>query len=157
MPARLARYAPFGVLATVSIATGLAIALGFGGAVGMSLHAIVGFMLCALALLRFLELAAFADAFRRYDLIARRWRPYGLAYPFLQFGLGLCYFSFFAPVQTYFASALLLTFTLAGALSAIETGRARSVAAASLRAPSAVMMLMESGVLAVMALVMLWM
>jgi hypothetical protein len=54
-------------------------------------------------------------------------------------------------------SALLFAFSLAGAVSAIEAGRARSVVAPVLRAPSAVMMLMESAVLVVMVLVMLWM
>jgi hypothetical protein len=146
-----------GVVLVVSIVAGRAIAVSLGGAVGGSLHAIVGIFLCVLALLRFSGLRAFAEAFGRYDLIAGRWRGYGFAYPFLQLAIGLLLFAFVAPVQVYFASALLFTFSVAGALSAIEARRAGSGGGASLKAPSAGMMLVESAVLLVTVLVMLWM
>lgn len=151
-------YAPLGVLLGVSVVTGLAIAAGFGGAVGMSMHAIMGFLLCSLALQRLMDLRAFADAFRRYDLLGMRWRGYGFVYPFLQLGLGLGYLSFVAPVQIYFATTLLCTFSVAGALSSIHRrGLQHSHGAASLSAPANALMLAETGILLVTALVMLWM
>ncbi len=155
---QLAGYAPLGAMLAVSVVAGLAIAAGFGGAVGMSMHAIMGFLLCSLALQRLTDLRAFAEAFRRYDLIAMRWRGYGFVYPFLLLALGLGYFSFVAPVQVYFATALLFAFGLAGALSSIERrGVQHPRGAASLRTPTNAIALVETGIPLPMALAMLWM
>jgi hypothetical protein len=154
----LAGYAQVGALFAVSVVTGIAIAAGFGGAVGMSMHAIMGFLLCSLALQRLVDLRTFADAFRRYDLLAMQWRGYGFAYPFLQLALGLGYFSFFAPVQVYFATALLFTFSIAGALSSIHRrGMQHPRGDVSLRVPTNAFAVVEAAVPLAMALVMLWM
>ena len=153
-----AGYAPAGLLIAVSVAAGLAIATGFGGAVGMSMHAILGFMLCSLALQRLTDLRGFADAFGRHDLVAMRWRGYGLVYPLLQLVLGLGYFSFIAPVQLYFATALLFALSTAGALSSIHRrGWLPPRGAESLRAPTNAITLVESAIPLAMALAMLWM
>ncbi len=151
-------YAPLGAVLAISVVAGLAIAAGFGGAVGMSMHAIMGFMLCSLALQKMTDLRSFADAFRRYDLIAMRWRGYGHVYPFLQLALGIGYFSFFAPVQVYFATALLFTFSIAGALSSIHRhGVQHPHSATSLCAPTNTLAVIEDAIPRAMALVMLWM
>ncbi|HEX5006110.1 MAG TPA: MauE/DoxX family redox-associated membrane protein [Hyphomonadaceae bacterium] len=155
---RLGGYAPMIVLLAVSVAAGLAIAAGFGGAVGMSMHAIMGFLLASLALQRLADPGAFADAFRDYDLLAMRWRGYGFVYPPVQLALGLSYFAFLAPVQIYFATALLSTFSIAGALSSIHRhGLQHPRGAVGVRAPTNATALIETMVPLAMALAMLWM
>jgi len=143
----------------VSLAAALSIAVGFGGAVGMTMHACVGFLLCSLAILRLVDLPRFADGFAMYDLLARRWRSYGYVYPFLELALGLAYFAFFAPVAVYFATAILFAFAGLGVISAFDRGldidspRMET----TLGVPLPTVTVVESSVMVVMALVLLWM
>ncbi|HQR44012.1 MAG TPA: copper chaperone, partial [Gemmatales bacterium] len=44
------------------------------------------------------NLQKFADAYRTYDVVARRSRLYGLAYPFIELGLGIAYILHWQPV-----------------------------------------------------------
>lgn len=48
----------------------------------------VSFAMVILAMLKLQDLDRFATMFLGYDLLARRWLPYGYAYPFLEFGAG---------------------------------------------------------------------
>jgi len=156
---RVSSHAPILGLIAVSIAAALAIAAGFGGAVGMSLHAFMGFFLCSHAMLNLFDLSRFANGFARFDLIATRWRGYGFVFPFLQLGLGLGFFSYVAPVQIYFATAILFTFTLAGVLSARHRGLdlASTDTPTALRAPLGVVTLVESALMTVLVMVLMWM
>lgn len=49
----------------------------------------VAFSMCALALQKLRDLDSFADQFLTYDLLARRWLPYGKIYPFAEGGAGI--------------------------------------------------------------------
>jgi hypothetical protein len=157
--AHVSPYVPILGHVVLSVAAGLAIAFGFGGAVGMSLHAIIGFFLCSHALLKLLDVSHFAEGFSRFDLIAGRWRGYGFLFPFLELGLGLGYFSFIAPAQVYLATAVLFTFTLAGLLSARHNGLrlASTPIQSGIRAPVALAALVESVVMTALAMVLMWM
>lgn len=155
----LSRYAPILALIAVSLVAALAIAIGFGGAVGMTFHAFMGFFLCFSAVSKFIDLPGFAEGFSRFDLFATRWRGYGFLFPFLELGLGLGYFSFVTPARFYVATALVFTFALAGVLSARHRGVdiATSGLGSGLRAPLGVVILVESGLMTVLAMVLMWM
>lgn len=49
----------------------------------------VGMSMVVLAMLKLQNLEAFATMFLNYDLLARRWLPYGKIYPFAEFGAGV--------------------------------------------------------------------
>jgi len=152
-------YVPLLALIAVSLAAALSIAAGFGGAVGMSMHAWMGFSLCSFAMLKLFDLPRFAEGFRMYDLLAQRWRGYGFVYPFLELGLGLAYFAYFAPVQVYFATAIVFTFSIVGVISALDRGLDIDCPCmgTSLRVPLSTVTLVESATMVIMALAMLWM
>ena len=44
----------------------------------------VSFSMCVLALLKLQDIATFSTMFLNYDLLAKRWVPYGLIYPFAE-------------------------------------------------------------------------
>jgi len=44
----------------------------------------VAFSMCALAMLKLQDIEAFSTMFLNYDLLARRWAPYGYLYPFAE-------------------------------------------------------------------------
>ena len=48
----------------------------------------IGFSMTALALLKLQNVESFATMFLNYDLLARRWVPYGYVYPFAEFTAG---------------------------------------------------------------------
>jgi glutaredoxin len=76
----------------------LATSLGMTGFMGISLS--------MLAALKLMDLEAFAESFRKYDLLTRRFRPYGRAYPSIELLLGLGYLSGVAPLATGIVSLL---------------------------------------------------
>lgn len=61
---------------------------------------------------KILNITAFADAYMTYDIIAKRFRPYGVVYPFIELALGVAYLTNFQPVL-----ANLLTFVVMGVSS----------------------------------------
>lgn len=48
----------------------------------------IGLTMMALAMLKLQNLSGFATMFLNYDLLARRWVPYGKVYPFAELGAG---------------------------------------------------------------------
>jgi copper chaperone CopZ len=66
-----------------------------GGALGWSwqtfmLDFMAGFFL-VFSFFKLLDLRGFVDAYQSYDVIARRARPLGFTYPFIELGLGIAY------------------------------------------------------------------
>ena len=49
----------------------------------------MGFSICALAMLKLMDVESFAASFVKYDLITQRWRPWGKLYPGVELLIGL--------------------------------------------------------------------
>lgn len=49
----------------------------------------IGFSMVVLAMLKLQDLESFSSMFLNYDLLARRWVPYGYVYPFAELGAGV--------------------------------------------------------------------
>ena len=84
-------YAPviaiFGVAALMALAATWAMM----GTV-LTLHAMewfIAFAMCLLALMKLRDVEGFATMFLNYDLLARRWVPYGKVYPFAELFAGV--------------------------------------------------------------------
>lgn len=58
----------------------------------MMTHFMGGFFV-VFSFFKFLDLKGFADAYRTYDILARRFPFYGYMYPFIELALGLSYFA----------------------------------------------------------------
>ncbi|MEB3201302.1 MAG: glutaredoxin [Synechococcus sp.] len=69
--------AVFGTAALVALALGA----GIGGFLGLSV--------CLLAMLKLIDVSAFAASFIRYDLLSQRWRPWSRLYPTIELLVGL--------------------------------------------------------------------
>ena len=84
-------YAPviaiFGVAALMALAATW-VAMG----TVLTLHAVewfIAFSMCLLALMKLRDVSGFATMFLNYDLLARRWVPYGKVYPFAELFAGV--------------------------------------------------------------------
>lgn len=61
----------------------------------------------------------FADAFSTYDVIAAKSRQYGLAYPFIELGLGVAYLLRFQPMWTNVATLVLMLIGSVGVIRSL--------------------------------------
>lgn len=68
---------------------------------------------------KLLDVPAFADAYAGYDLLARRWRPWGNIYPFVELGLGLAFLANFQPVLTNAVTLVVMGFSAIGVVGAV--------------------------------------
>ncbi|MEB3353335.1 MAG: MauE/DoxX family redox-associated membrane protein [Cyanobacteriota bacterium] len=74
-------YAPVVAVFLTAGLMALVLAAGVGG--------FMGFAICLLAMLKLMDMRAFATSFRKYDLLSQRWRPWGRLYPGIELLVGL--------------------------------------------------------------------
>lgn len=157
-PAEKTSYYPLALLVGYILGVVLLAEVAAGGFVWdrAMTHFMAGFFL-AFSFFKLLDLPAFADAYRTYDLVAARSRAYALAYPFVELALGVAYLVHFQPVLT---NAVTLVVMLVGTAGVVNTlARRRKIRCACLGAvfnlPMSYVTLAEDGLMALMAAVML--
>ena len=66
----------------------------------MMVEFFMAFSVCMLAALKLKDIGSFRTGFVRYDLLAQRWAPYGLIYPYAEAsaGIGMLAMSSLAPI-----------------------------------------------------------
>jgi hypothetical protein len=68
---------------------------------------------------KFLDISAFADSYSSYDIIAARWRGWGLVYPFIEAALGILYLTGYDPIFTNTAAFLVMGISIIGVLRSV--------------------------------------
>ena len=121
------------------------------------MHHFMGIFLVNFSMLKLFNLSGFADGFQMYDLLAKRFRPYALVYPFIEFALGLGYLSFWRPSVVYATTTVVLTFGALGVINALRKGLDLNCACMGtiLKVPLSTVALTEDLGMAAMAAVML--
>jgi hypothetical protein len=85
-------YLPLIVIVLVALLSAFASEWTHGNWNGLTfMRQFMGIFLVVFAMFKLFDLSGFADGFQKYDLIAKRFRPYALVYPFIELGLGLAY------------------------------------------------------------------
>lgn len=102
-------YTPVAALFSTAGLMAFATSLGVPGFMGISLS--------MLASLKLMDLDAFAESFAKYDLVTRRFKPYGKVYPFAELAIGLGFLSGIAPLATGIGS---LVVGVSGAVSVFK-------------------------------------
>lgn len=77
----------------------------------------IAFSMCLLALLKLRDIDSFSTMFLGYDLLAKRWIPYGTVYPFAEFGAGVL---MIAGVLTWLSAPVALIIGGIGAVSVFK-------------------------------------
>jgi len=123
-PHVLRNYLPLLALFVVTVLAASAKNSSYGpdGSMLRWMHDFMGFFLVIFALLKLFDLPGFADGFQMYDLLAKRSRPYALAYPFIELALGLAYLAFWRPVTVYAATVVVLGFGAVGVITSLSRG-----------------------------------
>ena len=120
------------------------------------MHDFMGFFLVTFAMLKLFDLPGFADGFQMYDLLARSFRPYALAYPFIELALGLGYLGHWSPGIVYAATVMVMGFGTLGVITALVKGLDIHCACmgTTLKVPLSTVALLEDLGMAAMAAVM---
>lgn len=66
-----------------------------------------------------LDLKGFAESYAMYDIIARRWKPWGYVYAYIELSLAISYLMGFAPVLTNSVTLLVMTISIIGVLQSV--------------------------------------
>jgi len=82
----------------------------------------MGFFLSQFALLKLFHPADFAEGFKMYDLVAKKFSRYAHIYPIIELALGLAYLSGFWPIPTYLATIVVMGVGALGVLQALRQG-----------------------------------
>lgn len=86
-------------------------------------HFMGGFFL-VFSFFKFLDLRGFADAYRSYDVVARKVPAWGFVYPFVELLLGVAYIVNFQPVLTNVVTLVLMLVGSVGVLTTLLDKRA---------------------------------
>lgn len=121
------------------------------------MHNFMGLFLVIFSMFKLFDVRGFADGFAKYDLIAGRWRAYGLFYPLIELGLGLGYLSKYYPKTVYLTTLVVMLVSSIGVLRSILKGSKLRCACMGtvLKVPLSTVTLVEDVGMGLMALLML--
>jgi copper chaperone CopZ len=119
----------------------------------LAMRVFMGGFFIAFSFFKLLDPRGFADAYRGYDLVARKWPAYGLIYPFIELGLGLAYLANVQPMLVNAVTAVVMAVSLAGVLRAVFSKRAIRCACLGtvFKLPMSTVTIIEDGLMLAMA------
>ena len=72
---------------------------------------------------KLLDLSGFADSYSTYDIIAKRWRPWGYVYAFIELTLGIAFLTGFQPILTNAITFIIMSISSIGVLQSVLNKR----------------------------------
>ncbi|BDT67825.1 hypothetical protein os1_20030 [Comamonadaceae bacterium OS-1] len=121
-PSWFATYRPLLLILAYILGASLLLQGAQVSAMGTMHYFMAGFFL-VFSFFKLLDVRAFADAYAGYDLLARRWRPWGFIYPFVELALGVAYVAHFQPVLTNAVTLVVMGFSAIGVIGAVLNKR----------------------------------
>lgn len=117
----------------------------------------MGFFFLGFAFFKLLNVTAFAEAFQTYDVVAKRWYGYALAYPFVELGLGIMYLSQVLPLLANGVTIAVMGIGLVGVIAAVRTRKPIQCACLGtvFNLPMSVVTIVENSAMLLMAAIML--
>ena len=106
---------------------------------------------------KLLNITGFADSYRMYDVIAKRWRGWGYIYAFIELGLGVAFALNIFPVAINATMVVVMTLSLIGVLQSVLSKRQIRCAClgAVFNLPMSTVTIIEDGLMILMGIVML--
>lgn len=143
------------LFALVIVAALAAFALTHQG--GCWITAFMGFFFSQFALLKLFNPSGFAQGFKMYDLVAKKFSLYAYIYPLIELALGLAYLSGLWPIPTYLVTIVVMGVGSVGVIQALRQGLDVRCACmgTTLNVPLSTVTLTEDVVMGLMALWML--
>jgi hypothetical protein len=107
---------------------------------------------------KLLDLQGFADSYSMYDLIAKRFRSWGVIYPFIELALGIAFAVNFSPVLTNWITLAVMGISIIGVLQSVLNKRKIRCAClgAVFNLPMSTITIIEDGLMIIMSIAMLF-
>jgi copper chaperone CopZ len=120
---------------------------------GRAMGNFMGAFFLAFSFFKLLDLRGFADAYRGYDVVARRVPAYGYAYPFVELLLGVAYITAFQPFATNLVTLVVMAVSSVGVIQSLLNKRAIRCACLGtvFNLPMSTVTLVEDGLMVAMA------
>lgn len=122
-------------------------------ATSLGIPGFMGFSLSMLASLKLMDIDAFVESFQKYDLVTKRFRPYGKFYPFAELAIGLGFISGVAPLITGIGSLAVGASGAVSVLKAVYIDKMElncACVGGNSKAPLGVVSLTENAIMAIM-------
>jgi copper chaperone CopZ len=121
----LSTYSPLLLIVAYILGGSVLAQVGMSGLASVTLmetmrYFMAGFFL-VFSFFKLLDINAFADAYASYDLLAQRWRGWGLIYPFVELALGVAYLAHFNPLLTHWVTIIVMGFSAIGVIRAVAS------------------------------------
>jgi len=159
----LATYSPLLLIVAYILGGSLLVQIGMNGLAGIEAmetmrYFMAGFFL-VFSFFKLLDIKAFANAYSGYDLLARRWRGWGLIYPFVELALGIAYLAQFSPLLTHWVTIIVMGFSAIGVIRAVANKTQIQCACLGtvFKLPMSTVTIVEDVGMVLMAAGMLWM
>ena len=119
-------------------------------------HFMAGFFL-VFSFFKLLNLQGFADSYAMYDVVAKRWKPWGYIYAFAELGLGIGFLTNFQPFITNAATLIIMIISIIGVLQSVLNKRKIKCAClgAVFNLPMSTITIIEDALMIVMSMIML--
>ena len=119
-------------------------------------HFMGGFFL-VFSFFKMLNLAGFAESYRMYDILAKRFGNWGYIYPFVELGLGVAFLMGIAPIVTNAVTLVVMAISIIGVLQSVLNKRKIKCACLGdvFNLPMSTITIIEDAVMIVMSLLML--
>lgn len=122
-----ATYRPLLLILAYLLVASVLVQLSNGGLNSVHWHETMRYFMAGFFLVfsffKLLDVPAFADAYAGYDLLAKRWRGWGLIYPFVELALGLAYLANWQPLITNWVTLIVMGFSAIGVVQAVMDKR----------------------------------
>jgi hypothetical protein len=120
---------------------------------GRAMGNFMGAFFLAFSFFKLLDLRGFADAYRGYDVVARRLPAYGYVYPFIELLLGAAYVTGFQPFATNLVTLVVMAVSSVGVIRSLLDKRAIRCACLGtvFNLPMSTVTLVEDGLMVAMA------
>lgn len=118
------------------------------------MHDFMGIFFMVFSFFKLLDVKGFQASFSMYDPLAAAWPAYGFMYPFIEFGLGVCYIRDFIPDVVLWATIIILGITTGGVVKTLLKKRAIQCACLGsvLKLPMTEATFIENAIMIVMAI-----
>lgn len=125
--------------------------------IALSMRVFMAGFFLVFSFFKLLDIIGFADSYAMYDILARRFRPWGLVYPFVELALGVAYATNFQPVLTNGITLVVMGLSIIGVLQSVLNKRKIKCAClgAVFNLPMSTITIIEDGLMIAMSAVML--
>lgn len=117
---KLKKYKPLIVILLVCLL--FAITQSIHQSVNETMRLFMGSFFVLFAMFKFFDVKGFVDGFSTYDLITKKFKPYGYTYPWIELTLGTLFLLNYKPMETSVITVIVMLISGIGVLKSIFSG-----------------------------------